>query len=451
MISFQAFTPTATDTFNRPNENPLNPAHWTTPSGFAPMEVFSDSCCGSSNTETNLALYTGIEFAAEQYAEFKTNTYSTFTAPSVFSLGVRVDPTGQTGWFLQATLNTDNTHTIELVSVRSDGSTVLASITKLNVLGTYRIAVVGQTAYAYLNGALIGSGTDPDGNASGAPAIQTQLNDQVSEAIRGVNFAAGTISTEFLNLVPTFDDTFNRANENPLNPTNWGSLSSPYHNLKIVSDQAEATTSNAFSAQYLLTPAPNDQYVQAEISAITNADLFLLLGRYDTVGLNGYVLQATNSELGPSVPAIILSQDIGGGTFANISTYFPESVSEGDVFAMAFVGSQVLVLHNNEVVINFTNTLFTSGNVGLGINPGATITSGGMVNFETGIPQILVSDAFSIPDCRNYGNFPNSAVDVNGTLLYVVPSVDSRAAGAPVDSRVSVPIPCGHYPQNSRA
>jgi hypothetical protein len=60
--------------------------------------------------------------------------------------------------------------------------------------------------------------------------------------------------------------------------------------------------------------------------------------------------------------------------------------------------------------------------------------------------------AFSEPDDRNFNSFPNSAIDVQGTETYVVPakpshapSVDSRAAGAPVDSRVSADIP-----ENSR-
>ena len=59
--------------------------------------------------------------------------------------------------------------------------------------------------------------------------------------------------------------------------------------------------------------------------------------------------------------------------------------------------------------------------------------------------------AYSVPDCRNYGNFPNHSVTVNGTVTYTVPSVDSRKAGAPVDSRTAgAPVACGTYPQNSR-
>ncbi len=61
------------------------------------------------------------------------------------------------------------------------------------------------------------------------------------------------------------------------------------------------------------------------------------------------------------------------------------------------------------------------------------------------------SSAWSQPDCRNYGNFPNDAVNVQGTLQYTVPSVDSRKAGALVDSRKNKPVDSRvNKPLNSR-
>lgn len=61
---------------------------------------------------------------------------------------------------------------------------------------------------------------------------------------------------------------------------------------------------------------------------------------------------------------------------------------------------------------------------------------------------INASSHYSVPDCRDYATFPNNSRDVQGTLTYDVnahPShpapVDSRAAGAPVDSRTTANIP----------
>jgi hypothetical protein len=84
---------------------------------------------------------------------------------------------------------------------------------------------------------------------------------------------------------------------------------------------------------------------------------------------------------------------------------------------------------------------------------GANITG---VNF-TATPA---ASAYSVPDSRNYGNFPNNSVDVNGTLTYTTPSSYSlrywfdilfnRTQPLPEDSRASKPVASGTYPQNSR-
>lgn len=62
--------------------------------------------------------------------------------------------------------------------------------------------------------------------------------------------------------------------------------------------------------------------------------------------------------------------------------------------------------------------------------------------------------ASSVTDSRNYGNFPNHSLNVQGTLTYTVPALESRTAGAPVDSRKSgAPVDSRvspNIPQNSR-
>jgi hypothetical protein len=91
----------------------------------------------------------------------------------------------------------------------------------------------------------------------------------------------------------------------------------------------------------------------------------------------------------------------------------------------------------------------------------ATATYGSSVAWTWFIATFAASSAYSVPDCRNSycglvpttNVYPNGSVNVQGTLTYTVetsnnpaiPPVDSRTAGAPVDSRVSPNIP-----QNSR-
>lgn len=69
-------------------------------------------------------------------------------------------------------------------------------------------------------------------------------------------------------------------------------------------------------------------------------------------------------------------------------------------------------------------------------------------------PPSPAPGVYSIPDCRNYGTFPNLSRNVQNTLTYDVPSKDSRTAGAPVDSRpAGAPVDSRidpNIPKNSR-
>jgi hypothetical protein len=63
---------------------------------------------------------------------------------------------------------------------------------------------------------------------------------------------------------------------------------------------------------------------------------------------------------------------------------------------------------------------------------------------------------YSVPDCRNYATFPNNTVTIQSTVFYTVnahPShanpVDSRTAGAPIDSR-NVGLTPTQIPANCR-
>lgn len=59
--------------------------------------------------------------------------------------------------------------------------------------------------------------------------------------------------------------------------------------------------------------------------------------------------------------------------------------------------------------------------------------------------------ASSVTDSRTFGKFPNTSRNVNGTLIYDVPSV--RSIPAPVDSRTVIPVDSrvqSIIPQNSR-
>jgi hypothetical protein len=96
---------------------------------------------------------------------------------------------------------------------------------------------------------------------------------------------------------------------------------------------------------------------------------------------------------------------------------------------------------------NYTITPVLAGYSFVPVSHAETISGGNItgVNFTAVAPSV-----YSVPDARQYGNFPNHSRTVNNTVTYDVPSVDSRVGGAPTDSRASTPKSSGTYPQNSR-
>lgn len=81
----------------------------------------------------------------------------------------------------------------------------------------------------------------------------------------------------------------------------------------------------------------------------------------------------------------------------------------------------------------------------------AIASGGGFTDSSVGSATYTIQSSYSVPDCRNYGQFPNNSTNVNGTLVYTVQKFESRTAGAPVDSRTAgAPVASGTYPQNSR-
>lgn len=106
--------------------------------------------------------------------------------------------------------------------------------------------------------------------------------------------------------------------------------------------------------------------------------------------------------------------------------------------------------NTNDMLVSGTYTITpSSGSATFSpANSSQTVTNADI----TGV-NFTATGAYSVPDCRNFGHFPNASRSVQGALIYdvqtssnpSVPGVDSRTAGAPVDSRAA-----GQAPQNSR-
>jgi hypothetical protein len=131
---------------------------------------------------------------------------------------------------------------------------------------------------------------------------------------------------------------------------------------------------------------------------------------------------------------------------------YPYTPQVGDRWKMAVI-SNTWWLYLNDAQVGtgtFSNSAISNTSTVLLLANSDELYDMGVVNYKAG--TVVNTGAYSIPDDRNYGTFPNNSRTVQGTEIYdvsahpsTIPPVDSRAAGAPVDSRVASIIP-----QNSR-
>jgi hypothetical protein len=174
-----------------------------------------------------------------------------------------------------------------------------------------------------------------------------------------------------LNLTQLGSDNFTRLNENPLSQSgNWVLDSYGDPALKIVSELCTSTTTNVCAELYTGVSVPNDQYAQA-----TSADSL----SQSFEGIEIAIRLTDNGSTFISLPAYRL-EIFGNGQFELFagSSYVGGqtglTISAGDVFTVAVIGSTIYVLQNSTQLNSFTNATYSSGTTGLAlINSGATV------------------------------------------------------------------------------
>ena len=140
------------------------------------------------------------------------------------------------------------------------------------------------------------------------------------------------------------------------------------------------------------------------------------------------------------------------------------NASAGNNLMVAVATSSITSYASNVAQGGYTYNLFDNTD-GEGFSdllnvPSGSYTPAWLADGDTTDPcsvNVAFSDTvpvYSVPDCRNYGNFPNNSANVQGTLTYTVPTVDSRLAGPPIDSRTSGLVEdcriAPNIPENSR-
>jgi hypothetical protein len=155
-------------------------------------------------------------------------------------------------------------------------------------------------------------------------------------------------------------DTFNRANENPLNPAVWRAdpdplAPPPIAPLQIIDDQAVSTELSEGIAIYHGINWPDDQWVQVQVNAC-NGDgtgdgaAILLVARRQN-DHNAYAFEV-NGPLGPSCNVIVFSEWTASPTDPTIiGTTFFTGDAEGDgINIRLYAGDSIrLELYGNTI------------------------------------------------------------------------------------------------------
>jgi hypothetical protein len=236
-------------------------------------------------------------------------------------------------------------------------------------------------------------------------------------------------------------DTFQRPNENPLNAANWQVLPtlSGSLNLQVTSTLCENTMNNTAAAEGFINASFNaDQYAEVTLAHLSVSAVGPIV-RASTSGFNYYLCQASGTFGGAC--AITLYKFVAGVRSA--ISFINLGLNSGDRIRVSVIGTTFLCFQNEVAVLGPTNDASLATGV-----PGCSVQNVNTLG-DAALSGWSAGNAFtnwSEPDCRTN---PNSSREVQGTLIYDVTAVDSRndipvdsrAAGAPVDSRTTPNIP----------
>lgn len=254
---------------------------------------------------------------------------------------------------------------------------------------------------------------------------------------------------------PIATDNFT-PNANPLNPAHWSQSTDgqgEFEPLQALNGTCIATSDDNidFGEFYTGTSFPSNQYVQIKlVSFVADGESgFALWLRSSSDAANQYGVSILNLDATHASAEIGVIVNGLENDFAILPSF---TITAGDVFIFAAIGTTLYLLQNGTVILQGTDSTFNSGLVGIDIDPFTPPNATCVVlsSFVAGSAAIA-GTAYSVPDDRDYSVFPNNAVNVQGTETYTVPAhpshpapTDSRAA-EPTDSREAAIIP-----ENSR-
>jgi hypothetical protein len=163
-----------------------------------------------------------------------------------------------------------------------------------------------------------------------------------------------------LNLVQTASDTFQRANENPLASPPWTQNGTDA--LQVVSDLCEATAILGQCEIYTGTTLAANQYVGATYGAQpANSSQIYVFARNQSASTalyNGQNYSLRVYRFNSSSTATLYASNNAATIIGSASNL---TVSNGDVWQLAAIGSTIYAIQNGTVLISATDTTWASG------------------------------------------------------------------------------------------
>ena len=186
------FTQTASDNFQRANEEPLNPANWTINSvSGGDLAIVSHLCVAEVALTTGTEYYTGVSFPENQYAKCTIDQFQ--SGNSVIELWILAALDESKGYELVLTANGDGTSSLELVSTPG-GHTATGAPFIVAMGDTMAIGFIGSTVYAFYNGVQVLSLAADGSSTSGDPGLTIVFSSTQSDTSISL-FSAGSISS----------------------------------------------------------------------------------------------------------------------------------------------------------------------------------------------------------------------------------------------------------------
>jgi hypothetical protein len=212
--------------------------------------------------------------------------------------------------------------------------------------------------------------------------IYTPMSVVISNANVTQNFTGTRVATS-LRFTTLASDTFVRANENPLNPSNWtvdGSPIPPYDPpLQVLNDKcvmSDATIIANFAGPYAADGIdtftgiswPNNQWAEVQLDALgfgsQDQSLMAIIFRSDVPVDHGYLLRVGSN--GDGTANLVLSYFSSGGLSNAILVQLPAvPFSAGDKFRCVAAAQGLYVLRNSIILANVQDLNILSGTVGL--------------------------------------------------------------------------------------